>query len=547
MREASAKDFASKWENTVEGVISSFQAVSTRKIASCVEIMTKRVKNGMSFAEAWNMTSVQLVAASEIHCRVIIITTFYEDIKTAAPTLPSPIREVLYQLVDLYAAYWAIDILQDLLKFTSMSQRDAESLQAWYEELLRKIRPNAVGLVDAFDVIDEFLQSSLGAYDGRVYERLMEEALKSPLNKEPVNRSFHILGRSWLTLVAEFDYWDGTYVKSKNEKLAYGTMVFVRVMILTDVAYEIARAATIAVRYAAVRHQSQPKPGQPEPAIINYVTQQHKLFIAIATSHAFRVTGMWLFNTYAQFLADMGKGKLDQLPELHALACCLKAVCSKDATARVDECRHACGGHGYMQSSNLPIINNIVTATVTYEGEFTVLMLQTARFLVKAWKQASIGKVMTPTVAYLVDSSNQKWQNNPEGIIRGFKLVSLGKIKAACEALEKHAKTGMDYEDAWNMASVQLVYASEYSSISGSDISQLQTRYEELLALIRPNAVGLVDAFDIRDEILASALGAYDGRVYERLMEEALKSPLNKEPVNRSFHMYLKPLMQAKL
>ncbi|KAG6438863.1 hypothetical protein O3G_MSEX000283, partial [Manduca sexta] len=203
-------------------------------------------------------------------------------------------------------------------------------------------------------------------------------------------------------------------------------MVFVRVMILTDVAYEIARAATIAVRYAAVRHQSQPKPGQPEPAIINYVTQQHKLFIAIATSHAFRVTGMWLFNTYAQFLADMGKGKLDQLPELHALACCLKAVCSKDATARVDECRHACGGHGYMQSSNLPIINNIVTATVTYEGEFTVLMLQTARFLVKAWKQASIGKVMTPTVAYLVDSSNQKWQNNPEGIIRGFKLVSLG-------------------------------------------------------------------------------------------------------------------------
>ncbi|XP_037298722.1 probable peroxisomal acyl-coenzyme A oxidase 1 isoform X2 [Manduca sexta] len=192
MREASAKDFASKWENTVEGVISSFQAVSTRKIAFCVEIMTKRVKNGMPFAEAWNMTSVQLVAAAEIHCRVIIITTFYEDIKTAAPTLPSPIREVLYQLVDLYAAYWAIDILQDLLKFTSMSQRDAESLQAWYEELLRKIRPNAVGLVDAFDVIDEFLQSSLGAYDGRVYERLMEEALKSPLNKEPVNRSFHM-------------------------------------------------------------------------------------------------------------------------------------------------------------------------------------------------------------------------------------------------------------------------------------------------------------------------------------------------------------------
>lgn len=87
-----------------------------------------------------------------------------------------------------------------------------------------------------------------------------------------------------------------------------------------------------------------------------------------------------------------------------------------------------------------------------------------------------------------------------------------------------------------------------YSTISNEDINKLQSRYEELLALLRPNAVGLVDAFDIRDEILNSTLGAYDGRVYERLMEEALKSPLNTEPVNQSFHKYLKPLMtRAKL
>lgn len=70
---------------------------------------------------------------------------------------------------------------------------------------------------------------------------------------------------------------------------------------------------------------------------------------------------------------------------------------------------------------------------------------------------------------------------------------------------------------------------------------------EELLAAIRPNAVGLVDSFDIRDEVLSSALGAYDGNVYERLFAEAQKSPLNTEPVNKSFHMYLKPFMQANL
>lgn len=40
------------------------------------------------------------------------------------------------------------------------------------------------------------------------------------------------------------------------------------------------------------------------------------------------------------------------------------------------------------------------------------------------------------------------------------------KTKAAYDALEKHLKTGQDYEDAWNLASVQLVNASEVILLS---------------------------------------------------------------------------------
>ena len=36
-----------------------------------------------------------------------------------------------------------------------------------------------------------------------------------------------------------------------------------------------------------------------------------------------------------------------------------------------------------------------------------------------------------------------------------------------------------------------------------------------LLEVIRPNAVGLVDAFHISDYVLCSALGRYDGDVYQ--------------------------------
>lgn len=61
------------------------------------------------------------------------------------------------------------------------------------------------------------------------------------------------------------------------------------------------------------------------------------------------------------------------------MSCCLKAVSTSDAAAAIELVRKACGGHGYMTSSNFPATYGMVTAAETYEGENTVLLLQTAR------------------------------------------------------------------------------------------------------------------------------------------------------------------------
>jgi len=55
-------------------------------------------------------------------------------------------------------------------------------------DLLVKLRPNAVGLVDAFDFSDDTLHSCLGVYDGNVYENLYESAKRAPFNKSQVTR-----------------------------------------------------------------------------------------------------------------------------------------------------------------------------------------------------------------------------------------------------------------------------------------------------------------------------------------------------------------------
>lgn len=47
----------------------------------------------------------------------------------------------------------------------------------------------------------------------------------------------------------------------------------------------------------------------------------------------------------------------------------------------------------------------------------------------------------------------------------------------------------------------------------------LNAALRQLLKDVRPNAVALVDAFEFPDNVLNSALGRYDGKVYEALYE----------------------------
>ena len=54
---------------------------------------------------------------------------------------------------------------------------------------------------------------------------------------------------------------DGTYSKPPREKLSYGTMTRVRVNIVGNCAHFLSKGVTIAVRYSAVRRQSEMRPG----------------------------------------------------------------------------------------------------------------------------------------------------------------------------------------------------------------------------------------------------------------------------------------------
>ena len=88
----------------------------------------------------------------------------------------------MYNLVSLYALTVIEDNIGDFLKEDYFNKLQIKYISNEIKRLLKKIRPNAVTLVDSFGFDDYFLNSALGRYDGDVYNELYDWVKKAPMN-----------------------------------------------------------------------------------------------------------------------------------------------------------------------------------------------------------------------------------------------------------------------------------------------------------------------------------------------------------------------------
>ncbi|XP_030557915.1 probable peroxisomal acyl-coenzyme A oxidase 1 isoform X2 [Drosophila novamexicana] len=396
---------------------------------------------------------------------------------------------------------------------------------------------------------------------------------------------------------------DGSYVKSPVDALAYFAMVSTRCIISRKVAVLLTISATIATRYSAVRRQSPIDPKLPEPQIIDHVTQQLKVFPEIAASVAFHLASDHLWDLFNLTTKDIDQGKYERLPELHALSCSLKVISSSDSAEGIERLRLACGGHGYLASANLADLYASATAACTYEGENTVLLLQIGRFLMKSWRAAQSGAPLAPTASYLADVQRNPefgaWTGSWENMVKAMQFAAANKTRIAFNSLSKRLANGESEEVASNHTGIELAQAAELHSrafvlhsflseitgpkskarssalnrvleqllelylvnitlknmsnilrvvhLTDADLCQLQARLETALTELRPEAVSIVDGFDFCDGELSSTLGSFDGNAYERIFDAALKSPMNRKSVPKSFHEHLGPFMKSNI
>ncbi|KAG1121911.1 hypothetical protein G6F42_011973 [Rhizopus arrhizus] len=403
----------------------------------------------------------------------------------------------------------------------------------------------------------------------------------------------------------------GEYSKPPNAKLSYGTMVFVRANIVLGVRYALAKATTIAIRYSAVRQQfvdaANPRKWDNkviETPVLDYTMQQYRLLPAVAAAYACFFTGREMMRLYNLNQEAMQQGNFSLLADLHASSSGLKSLTTTMAIDAIEDCRRACGGHGYSMFSGLGQFYQDYLPNVTWEGDNYILTQQTARYLLKTFRNVVAGKAEPSEYNQTVTYLTQFLQNpkakcpatkpedflNPELILSAFGFRAAFGIAQVAEQIDRHGRS-------WNSMLVEISRISKAHSqfmlirnfivtlqndeqltkpenrpmvrvlrllaslfalhtmekelseflvsgyLSAEQSAMLKEQVILLLEQIRPEAVSLVDAFALPDYFLHSALGRYDGKVYESMTEMAEREPLNQTLVVDGYDECIKPFV----
>jgi flavocytochrome c len=278
------------------------------------------------------------------------------------------------------------------------------------------------------------------------------------------------------------------------------------------------------------------------------------------------------------------------LPEMFTTSAGLKGYVTYRVWEGMEDLRKSCGGNGYLMNSGMTSLPMDYAWQTTAEGDYVVMMLQASRYILKAVKDAREGKLQSKLFDYLLPLGSWLYMGpkipkgkGPQDYLNLDFLFSLHQAHALhCAtgvAMEFAAHTKAKKTNIWNLMALQLqnavvahstqllvrffrekvnserekskgakdaldvvavldrlgvLYALScildqnwYGVMDSTQMSYAQKATLQVLEKLRPDAVSIVDAFDIPDNVLCSTIGNSDGNVYEALFEATKYSQLN--------------------
>ena len=137
--------------------------------------------------QSWNSLLVDFWRLSTAHSQYLVVKNFHDALER--PSLAAELDDpettgLLRRLFRLYALHTLEREASEFFSSAAVTVRQIQLTRTRaVMRLLEEIRPHAVRLVDAWRFPDWQLDSSLGRYDGRVYEDLFYRASElNPLN-----------------------------------------------------------------------------------------------------------------------------------------------------------------------------------------------------------------------------------------------------------------------------------------------------------------------------------------------------------------------------
>ena len=355
----------------------------------------------------------------------------------------------------------------------------------------------------------------------------------------------------------------------------------------------LARAVTVAVRYLSIRRQfrdrDHPDDSLPETAVLDYSTVQIRVLTLLATAFALHYGGSAMRELYERTrLSNALDGDKAQLAELHSTSAGLKSLATDLAANGIETCRRAMGGHGFGGGTGLVQLNADYLSKPTVEGDNWMITQQAARYLISkvgdAVKLATAAS-QSKTEASLRDYAAKRDQAKPlesidsdSAIANAFEwrvsyfafqayearevqkrswnslLIDLYKLSVAYSQsmlvtsfFEGVKASNIPIDTRAVLADLYRLYAlytmdnearefQASGAVSPEVLNSLRPRILDLMTRVRPHAVKLVDSLAIPDYLLDSALGRYDGKVYEDLFHRAHRlNPLNRMTFNPDY------------
>eukprot|EP01097_Dermamoeba_algensis_P006577 TRINITY_DN4114_c0_g1_i1.p1 TRINITY_DN4114_c0_g1~~TRINITY_DN4114_c0_g1_i1.p1 ORF type:complete len:678 (+),score=189.18 TRINITY_DN4114_c0_g1_i1:51-2084(+) len=279
---------------------------------------------------------------------------------------------------------------------------------------------------------------------------------------------------------------DGTFSTPPNAALVYGATVTERVASLIGAYTALEHAVTIGLRYSVVRTQ-----GPQNQYIIDYQTQQQRLFPLIAGIYAIKFTYQKLSNQFETLNQRLEKGDegyfLSQLPDVHANACAQKAYCTWFAADGLETVRRAMGGIAYLSLSGIPALIGDFGVVTTGGGDNVVIAQQTAKYLLKSFQILANSGVhpdedsSKSSLFYFAHyfkqlNTNKKFPPHSveeilklptEAYLDAFCFTSMQQLAHTAQSVQSSLKSGASFDQAWNdnllrLVDCALMHASVY-------------------------------------------------------------------------------------